>query len=183
MAVEGDSAKKFLAFRIAGVVRAGIRLLQRKVDFPANATRDLLRVLCKEVYEGLLLQSCRQSLAGDFAIPVLADVVSFLDQIEPVLLLRRNSRRRVDRNHGTTNASRQAISFRRNAQVNPIALANLPVESRTNQGTVGRVASHHDLKAVALRTQHATDPGAPGRNLSFETSRAENRQHSAQHRI
>jgi len=109
-------------------------------------------------------------LAGDFAIPVLADAVSFFNQIEPELLLRSNFHGRVHRNHGPANAGGQSIAFRCDAQVNPIALANLPVECRTDQRAVGGVGAHHDLKPVALGTQHAADPRAPGGDFGFETS-------------
>ena len=67
--------------------------------------------------------------------------------------------------------------------MNPIALANLPVECWTDQRAVGGVGAHHDLKPVALGTQHAADPRAPGGDFGFETSGAEDRQHGAQHRI
>ena len=64
-------------------------------------------------------------------------------------------------------------------KVNPIALANLPVQCWTDQRAIGGVGSHHDLKAVALGTQHASNPRAPSRDFGFETPGAENRQHGA----
>ena len=133
----------------------------------------------KEVHQGLLLQSRGQLFAGDFAIPALPDLVAFLDQIKPVFLLRRDFLGGVDGDDGAANASRQAVAFRRNAQVDPIAFLDLPVQRRADQGTVGGVCAHHDLKAVTLGTQHAANPGAPGRNFGLETSRAEDREHRA----
>ena len=122
-------------------------------------------------------------LGRNFAVPVLADACILLRPDRTSTSARRHFPGRIDGDDGTANAGCEAIALRRDAEVNPIALANVPVECWTDQRAIGGVGADHDLEAVALGAQHASDPCAPGRDFGFETSGTEDRQHGAQHRI
>jgi hypothetical protein len=67
--------------------------------------------------------------------------------------------------------------------VHPVAFVDAAVEGGADQGAVGGVGTYHNLKAIALRAEHASHPRAPRSNFRFETSRAKDGEHGAHHGV
>ena len=83
LAFDRDRAKELLTFGVTRIVRAGVRLLSSKVDFLPDPARDFLGMRSKKIAQRPFLQARRKLLGCDFAVPMLANLVSVLDEVKP----------------------------------------------------------------------------------------------------
>jgi hypothetical protein len=100
----------------------------------------------EKVDQGFFLQSRREILSGNLAIPVFADSVSLPDKIKPVFLIRSDFLSGSHGDHGAAKTGRKSIAFGRDTQ-SPSIIRRL----RAGPMRVRLAAlAHHDLETIAL---------------------------------
>ena len=170
--VQGDGPVELLALRVAGVVRAGVRLLARQVHLAADAGGHLRLAGLEVVHQGLLLKAGREAPPGP-----------------PCGRPPGRRGRPLPRNRTSSAAPRSPrrgcrvqTTLTRSQAFRPSRLGATPrcttspsrdraVQGLADQGAVGLAGGDHHVEAHLLGAQLLGDGVAPGGHLASPAAR------------